>query len=248
MSFRVFALLLALGLAGGFGGGFAEQAFAEPLKDSVPSVSVIGEAEEEVAPDQATLHFGVVTERPAAAEAAKENARIASTILDELKALGIVDADVRTQGVTLTPVTSEERDPKGKTVAIKKQYVARNDLSVRVRDIQRAGEIAGRLMDKGVNSFQGVAYEYSQPEAKMDELRAKAVKDAERRARVYAEAAGLRLSRVLEIRPADETSPFPRPYAMKAAAAPMADGVAPPMRPGLQRISARVSMVWALSH
>jgi uncharacterized protein YggE len=34
---------------------------------------------------------------------------------------------------------------------------------------------------------------------------------------------------------------------MKAAAAPMADG-APPMRPGVQRISARVSMVWALSH
>ena len=239
----IFALSLALGL----GGGFAPPASAEPLKDSVPSVAVVGEAEEDVAPDQATLHFGVVTERPAAAEAAKENARIAATILDELKTLGVVDADVRTQGVTLTPVTNEERDPKGKTIAIKKQYVARNDLSVRVRDIQRAGEIAGRLMDKGVNSFQGVDYDYSQPDAKMDELRAKAVKDAERRARVYAEAAGLRLSRVLEIRPADEGAPFPRPYAMKAAAAPMADAV-PPMRPGTQRISARVSMVWALSH
>jgi uncharacterized protein YggE len=239
--------VVALSLALGFGGGFAEPAAAEPLKDSVPSVSVVGEAEEEVAPDQATLHFGVVTERPAAAEAAKENARIAATILDELKALGVQDADVRTQGVTLTPVTSEERDPKGKMTAIRKVYVARNDLSVRVRDIQRAGEISGRLMDRGVNSFQGVDYDYSQPEAKMDELRAKAVKDAERRARVYAEAAGLRLSRVLEIRPADETAPFPHPYAMKAAAAPMAEG-APPMRPGLQRISARVSMVWALSH
>ena len=151
------------------------------------------------------------------------------------------------QGVTLTPVTNEERDPKGKMIAVKKQYVARNDLSVRVRDIQRVGDIAGRLIDKGVNHLQGVDYDYSEPEAKMDELRAKAVKDAERRARVYAEAAGLRLSRVLEIRPADDGAPFPRPYAMKAAAAPMADG-APPMRPGVQRISARVSMVWALSH
>ena len=239
----VFALSLALSL----GSGFVRTAFAEPLKDSVPSVSVVGEAEEDVAPDQATLHFGVVTERSTAAEAAKENARVATTILEEVKALGVVDADVRTQGVTLTPVTTEERDAKGKTTAIKKQYVARNDLSVRVRDIQRAGEIAGRLMDKGVNSFQGVDYDYAQPDAKMDELRAKAVKDAERRARVYAEAAGLRLSRVLEIRPADEGAPFPRPYAMKAAGAPMADA-APPMRPGVQRISARVSIVWALSH
>lgn len=243
----LFALSLMLGLGGGFGDGFVAPAAAEPLKDSVPSVAVVGEAEEEVAPDQATLHFGVVTERPAAADAAKENARVAATILDELKTLGVVDADVRTQGVTLTPVSTEERDPKGKTTAIKKYYVARNDISVRVRDLQRAGEIAGRLMDKGVNSFQGVDYDYSQPDAKMDELRARAVKDAERRARVYAEAAGLRLSRVLEIRPADETSPFPRPYAMKAAA-PMADSVSPPMRPGVQRISARVSVVWALSH
>lgn len=239
----IFALSLALGL----GAGFAQPAAAEPLKDSVPSVSVVGEATEEVAPDQATLHFGVVTERPTAAEAASENARAAATILDELKALGVVDADVRTQGVSLSPVTREERDPKGRAVAAKQQYVARNDLGVRVRDIARAGDIAGRLMDKGVNSFQGVDYDYSEPEAKMDELRAKAVKDAERRARVYAEAAGLRLSRVLEIRPADEGAPFPRPYAMKAAAAPMADG-APPMRPGVQRISARVSIVWALSH
>ena len=240
---RFFALSLALV----FGGGLASAAQAEPLKDSVPSVSVIGEATEEVAPDQATLHFGVVTERPTAAEAANENARVAATILDELKTLGVVDADVRTQGVTLTPVTNEERDPKGKMIAVKKQYVARNDLSVRVRDIQRVGDIAGRLIDKGVNHLQGVDFDYSEPEAKMDELRAKAVKDAERRARVYAEAAGLRLSRVLEIRPADDGAPFPRPYAMKAAAAPMADG-APPMRPGVQRISARVSMVWALSH
>lgn len=244
MTGPLFALSLVMCLVG----GFTKPASAEPLKDSVPSVSVIGEAMEEVAPDQATLHFGVVTERPAAADAAKENARVAATILDELKTLGVVDADVRTQGVTLTPVTTEERDPKGKTTAIRKQYVARNDLGVRVRDVQRAGEIAGRLMDKGVNSFQGVEYDYSQPEAKMDELRARAVKDAERRARVYAEAAGLRLSRVLEIRPADENAPFPHPYAMKAAAAPMADGVAPPMRPGLQRLGARVSVVWALSH
>ncbi len=117
-------------------------------------------------------------------------------------------------------------------------------------------EVAARITDglrkAGLPEAQGRLDEIVQSrlqteKAKQDELRAKAVKDAERRARVYAEAAGLRLSRVLEIRPADEGAPFPRPYAMKAAAAPMADG-APPMRPGVQRISARVSMVWALSH
>lgn len=219
----------------------------EPLRESVPSVSVIGEAFEDVPPDRATLNFGIVTERPLAAEAASENARVATTVLDELKTLGVADADIRTEGVTLTPVTDQERDPKGRVVGVRKYFIARNDLSVRVRDFAKAGEMAGRLVDRGVNSFQGVHYDYSKPEAKMDELRAKAAKDALRRAEAYAGALGLRLARVLEIRPADEEFPQPRPYAMKAASA-APDGAPAPMRPGVQRISARVAVVWALSH
>lgn len=225
----------------------AAGARGEPLRESVPSVSVVGEASEDIAPDRATLNFGIVTERPLAAEAAAENARVATTVLDELKTLGVADADIRTEGVTLTPVTDQERDPKGRVVSVRKYFVARNDLSVRVRDLAKAGEMAGRLIDRGVNSFQGVHYDYSKPEAKMDELRAKAVKDALRRAEAYAGALGLQLARVLEIRPADEAFPQPRPYAMKAASA-APDGAPAPMRPGVQRISARVAVVWALSH
>jgi uncharacterized protein YggE len=219
----------------------------EPLRDSVPSVSVIGEAFEDVAPDRATLRFGIVTEGPLAADAASENARIATIVLDELKTLGVANADVQTEGVTLTPVTDQERDPKGRTVGVRKYFIARNDLSVRVRDLAKVGEMAGRLIDRGVNSFQGVHYDYSKPEEKMDALRAAAVKDALRRAETYAAAAGLRLARVLEIRPADEEFPQPRPYAIKAASA-APEGTPAPLRPGVQRISARVAVVWALSH
>lgn len=222
-------------------------ALGEALKESVPSVSVIGEAVEDVAPDRATLRFGIVTERPLAADAASENARVATAVLDELKTLGVTDADVRTEGVTLTPVTDQERDPKGRTVGVRKYFIARNDLSVRVRDLAKAGEIAGRLIDRGVNSFQGVDYDYSAPAAKMDALRAAAMKDALRRAETYAAAVDLRLGRILEIRPADEEFPQPRALAMRAAPA-ASDGAPVPMRPGVQRISARVAVVWALSH
>ena len=222
-------------------------AFGEALKDSVPSVSVIGEAVEEVAPDRATLRFGIVTERPLAADATSENARVASAVLNELKTLGVTDADVRTEGVTLTPVTDQERDPKGRAVGVRKYFIARNDLSVRVRDLAKAGEITGRLIDRGVNSFQGVDYDYSAPAAKMDALRAAAMKDALRRAETYAAAVDLRLGRILEIRPADEEFPQSRALTMKAAPA-ASDGAPVPMRPGVQRISARVAVVWALSH
>lgn len=218
---------------------------ADPLKDTVPSVSVVGEAHEDVAPDRAILRFGVVTEKPTAAEAATDNARAAAAVLAELKAAGVAEVDSQTQGVTLTPYTVEERDAKGKVKGVQTLYRARNDLAVRA-PIDKAGEIAGRLIDKGVNNFEGVEFEISKPEEKLDALRTAAVKDAQRRAQAYADGVGLRLSRVLDIRPADEEAPPPRPYAARMAAAPEA---APPvpLRPGTQRLSARVGVSWALS-
>lgn len=235
----LFALSLAAML-------FSTAADADTLKDGVPNLSVIGEAYEDVAPDVAILRFGVVAERPSAAEAATENARAVEAVLAELKTLGVPDAEVETQGVTLAPATTEERDPKtGKLKTQQKLFRARNNLQVRVTPVGKAGEIAGSLIDKGVNSFEGVDFVVAYPEQKLDALRREAVKDAERQAKIYAEAAGMRLSRVLEIRPIEEGDMRPRAFAAKAGAA--RDAMEIPLRPGLQRLSARVNIVWGLS-
>jgi len=235
----LFALSVSLGL-------LLAAAHADTLKEGVPNLSVIGEAYEDVAPDVAILRFGVVTERPSAADAATENAHAVEAVLAEIKALGVPDAEVETLGVTLAPATMDERDPKtGKSKTPQKLFRARNDLQVRVTPIGKAGEIAGSLIDKGVNSFEGVDFLVAHPEQRLDALRREAVKDAERQAKIYADAAGMRLSRVLEIRPIEEGEMRPRAFAAKAAAARGAMEI--PLRPGLQRLSARVNIVWGLS-
>ncbi|KAF2989743.1 SIMPL domain-containing protein [Methylocystis sp. MJC1] len=218
--------------------GFAR---AESLRDTTPNVSVIGEASEEVAPDRAVLHFGVVTERPTAAAASSDNAQTIGAILAQLKTMGVAEADVQTQGVSLSP--TEERDAKGKPKTIQ-IYRASNSLAVFVKPAEKAGDVIGAVIDKGANSLDGVDYDSSDLTAKRDALRAAAVKDAERRARVYAEAAGLRLARVLEIRPLDETAPTPLAEARVAAAR---GATSVPLRPGLQRVTERVFITWALA-
>ncbi len=220
-------------------GGFAR---AESLKDSVANISVMGEAAEEVAPDRAILRFGVVTERPTAAAAASENARTMEAILAGLKTMGVADADVQTQGVSLSPM-SDDRDAKGKSKAVQ-FYRASNRLAVFVKPPDKAADVVGSVIDKGANSLEGVDYDNSDLTARRDALRAKAVKDAERRARVYAEAAGLRLARVIEIRPFDESGPVPLAEARMSA---VPASFSAPLRPGLQRITERVSITWALS-
>lgn len=231
-------LILALSLL------FAGHARADSLKDSVSNVAVIGEAIEDVAPDRAILRFGVVTDRPTATAAASENAAVVSSILEDLKALGVADADTQTQGVSLQPLSTEERDAKGKVKTIQ-TYRASNTLAVFVKPVEKAGEVIGRVIDKGANSLDGVDYDHSSLDAKRDELRARAVKDAERRARIYAEAAGLRLGRVIEIRPMDAEPVLMKNFDARMAAAPAATPV--PLRPGQQRISERVAVIWALA-
>lgn len=223
---------------------FCGYAHAEALKDSVPNVAVVGEAAEDVAPDRATLRFGVATERPTAAAAAADNAAAMQAILADLRTLGIADADMQTQNVSLAPVSSEERDARGKAKTVQ-SYRASNMLAVRVKPVEKAGDIVGRVLDKGANSLEGVDYDHSDLDAKRDELRGKAVKDAERRARIYAEAAGLRLARVIEIRPLEYHMPMAKGFDAQVAAAP--GGTSVPLRPGMQHVSERVSVIWALA-
>ncbi len=121
---------------------FAPQPFGA-LKDSVPSLTTIGTASIEVVPNIATISLGVETERPTAAEAASENARAAQAIVGEIKAQGIDARDVKTVSVTLAPVYDEARDANGRvTKRTLRGYVARNDLNVRVRQVEKAGALA----------------------------------------------------------------------------------------------------------
>jgi len=223
-------------------------AAAQSLLDSTPHIAVTGVASEEVAPDRATVYFGVIAEKPTAAEASAEAARVAQALIEEIKAQGVDAKDVRTRDMSLAPYSVEERDAKGVVKRTQKGFRARNDFSVRIKPIDKASVLVGQLAEKGANSFQGIVFDVSDSDAKLDALRAAAVKDAQRRAEAYLGAAGLRLGRVLQIRPEadDGGGPLPAPYAARMAA-PEAAGAPVPIEPGVQKLAARVTVVWALA-
>jgi uncharacterized protein YggE len=224
---------------------------AEALKDSTPNIAVTGAAVEDATPDRATLFLGVVTERPNAADAAAENARAAQAVVAELEAQGVAAADIRTVGVTLAPFVSDEPAPRpGAAKRQQKGFRARNELSVTIKALDKAGRIAGQLIDKGANEIEGVTFEVSDAEARLDRLRAAAIKDAERKARIYVEAASLKLARVLEIRP-EPDEPLERAQTRFVSFGAGRDAgaatAAIPLEPGAQKLVARVTVTWALS-
>jgi uncharacterized protein len=219
-----------------------------PLKDSVPSITTNGVASTEVVPDIAIISLGVDTERPKAADAARDNALAARAIAGEIKAQGIEARDIKTLSVTLSPVYDEVRDANGYvTKRTLRGYIARNSLSVRIREIAKAGVLAGQLMDKGANRFFGIEFDYTQKEAKYDALCGDAVRDALRKANSYVNGLGLKLGRVLEIATqAGSQVPAGNSLKMQVNAQREAATVVP-VEPGSEVLRTEVQVTWELT-
>ena len=212
------------------------------LVDSVPHITVVGQAHVEVVPDLVTLSLAVVTERPKAAAAATANAEAAQTVIDTVKAEGIGSKDIQTSEVSLTPVYDSVSDAEGRGTGQKlRGYQARNAVTIRVQAISRAGALAARLIDVGANEFQGISYSTSHEDEIYAQLNDAAMRDALRRAKAYLPAAGVGLGRVLEITPSDQGGIAPRVFAK--AMAPMADV---PVEPGTLSYDSEVRVTWQL--
>lgn len=241
----VFATVLALaGLA------LAESALAqEPsAAKTAATVSVSGVATEDAAPDIATVTFDITDERPNANGAASENARLTAAVIGGLKDSGVAAKDIATVNLSLSPLWTDERDPKTGQVVKRTLtgYRASNTLSARVRAIDKTGAIIAQSVQNGAD-YQGVAFDLSDRESREDALRVKAVANAMHRAALYAEGAAMKLGPLQSIS-ADATQPFfrvgsaaPRNLGMAAAATPM------PVEPGLITISESVTASWALT-
>ncbi len=215
---------------------------------AVPTVTVVGRASEDVRPDIAVVTFDILDDRPAASDAAAENARRSTAVIEALEGAGIETKDIKTIGVSLSPVWNDERDAKTGQVVKRtlSGYQASNTLSVRMRAIDKAGAIIGQGVQNGA-VYQGVAFDLSDREAREDALRVKAVANAMHRASLYAEGASMKLGALQGI-DADLAPPLYRVGSGAARTLNMAPAAAPlPVEPGLITLSDSVTATWALA-
>jgi uncharacterized protein YggE len=216
-------------------------------KSRLPSMSVTSSATREVVPDIATLRLSVSVERPTAAAAAEETARGSQSVLAEIKAQGLDPRDLKT-AITVSPVFDEERGPQGQTIRrTLRGYQGRNALTVRLHDTARAGALARTLIDKGANVFEGISFAVGDEQRPLDELRVQATRDAVRKAKLYAEAAGVRLGRVLTIEPDPDSANVNQadlPRRIPSSGGAVTTVI--PVEPGVEQITARVSITWEI--
>ena len=190
-------------------------------------------------PDIATISAGVVTQASKAGDAMAANARAMTAAIAALKRAGVADRDIQTQSINLQPqYRYADNQPPMLT-----GYQASNRVSVRLRDLQKAGGVIDALVGAGANQIDGPALSVDQPDAALDEARAKALAKARARAELYAKAAGLTVRRIVRISESDAVPPPMRPMAMMASKR----AEATPVEAGEQELTVNLSVVFELN-
>jgi uncharacterized protein len=192
-------------------------------------------------PDLATIRAGVVSQAPTAAAALGDNAQRMTRVLAALRKAGIAERDVATSTVGLSP---QYRYADNQPPVIT-GYQATNTVTIRFRDVAKAGGILDALVAVGANQIDGPNLSIDKPEAALDEARVDALKQARARADLYAAAAGMRVARIISIDESGESGGAPQPLPMMYARLQSADAKTE-IAPGEQDLTVNLAVRFLL--
>lgn len=211
-----------------------------PMREPMRTLSVAGSGEASAAPDQATLTIGVEAEGKTAAEAVRLMTQRMSATLQRLKSGGVAERDVQTADLSVSPRYNYEGRQTPQVIG----YTATNTVSVRVRDLGKAGALIDSAVQDGANTLSGLSFGFADAKPLENKARAAAVADARSKAETLAKAAGVSLGPILRIQDGFAASPEPMPMMRMSATA--AEAKAVPIAAGESTISATVTLVYEI--
>lgn len=217
----------------------AAGAAAQSAPADTAVVVTTGEGVVKRAPDQAWVTIAAESRAKTPAEAQRLNADAMSAVLQKLK--GIVPAEaIQTSAYELRP----EFDFANNRQTLR-GYVARNAVEVRVDDLPKLGPVLDVAVGAGATSVGGIRFDLKDRDGAEQAALQRAVADARAQAATAAQAAGMRVEKVVRIEVQRQAEiPPPRPmYAMRAEAAASAE---PPIAPGELEVRAIVTMTSAI--
>ncbi|HYD36954.1 MAG TPA: SIMPL domain-containing protein [Allosphingosinicella sp.] len=208
--------------------------------ETLVQISATGRADSR--PDEARFTVGVDTIAATARAASAQNSATFGKVAAALQRLGVKEDDLQTRSITLARI---DYGPN------RGRFQANNLIEVKLRDIRRAGEAVAAITEAGANVLSGPNLRVSDPENAARSAYAAAYRAARARAEAYAQAAGLRVVRVVAIRDGG-AAPMPRYYEGDAAMAeqsapPPVASAAPPVQPGISTREVQIRVDFALA-
>lgn len=205
----------------------AQRGAAEEPK---PTITVSGNAEVRVVPDQVVLTAAVESRAAGVTQACNDNDQKIGEILTLLKKTGVADQHIHTEYVSIEPimrprdrgmgkVSSQQAnniaprdvDPfgdadQGDLLRLEQPvgYLASRQFAITIVDLEKFERIYRRLTENGINRVRGIEFRTSELRKHRDAARLQAVRAAKEKAQAMAGELGAKLASVKTI---TESSP-----------------------------------------
>ncbi len=213
---------------------------ADESKPMNPTISITSSGTVTAKPDQVAITIGVTSRAKTAKAALAANTAAMQPVVTALKASGIEPRDIQTSNFNLAPTYEYLQNGKPPRLT---GYEVSNTVEIRLRKVEKLGEILDQVVGEGSNQISGIQFIVSKADELRDEARKSAVANATRIARTYAEAAGVKLGTIISIAEPMGEAPQPRGRVMMQKSSAEA---AAPIEAGEETIAATVTMIWAL--
>lgn len=163
-------------------------------KTNLFQVSGIGKAT--AVPDTALISLGVTKTANTVSDAQNQTNTAANKIINSLKNLGVEEKNIKTTNYSINPdyqYTNGKQNITG--------YTATQNLEVKVKPIEKANQVIERSTADGANMIGNVSFVIEDNVRKdlENKARKEAVQDAKERAQSLADAAGIKLGRIIDV-------------------------------------------------
>lgn len=215
---------------------------APPADDATVSktdIGVTGTGRVFATPDTALASIGVDVTATTLDDALKQASDASTKLLAAVKAAGVDEKDIQTTNYSVNPITNQPKE--GETPKITGYHVT-NIVQIKIRGIDADNSKIGKVIDAaisaGANSLNGLYFTVDNTAPFEDQARQAAVKDAMAKAKTLADAAGVKLGKIISITEG-VSSPVP---VFKAGAFADAASAPGPIQTGQNEISVTVEM------
>lgn len=167
------------------------------------TISVSGEGKIFVKPDIAKISAGIVKKNRDFIIAQKEATEIINKTINFLKSKGVDEKDIKTTNYNIYPqydYTKGESRFSG--------YEVSQNLEIKIRDLDKVGEILVGLTKSGTNTIGSLVFDVDDIDTTKTKARDLAIKNAKIKARELSKSLGVRLSKIVSFSESGGLSPI----------------------------------------
>lgn len=143
-------------------------------------------------PDIAVTTMGMVNEGKTVQEAQTANNGVMSKLTEKLKEMGVEDKDIQTTNYNIYPLYNYTENGR-----VLRGYEVRQDVTVKIRDLEKANEVLSLAGELGANNISGLQFIIDDPEVYKNEAREEALKKLAEKAQTLSKLLGVRFGKVV---------------------------------------------------